>query len=339
MLAALLVPHTPAGAATPFRSSAWLPYWSMSAAANEVANNPSTVRTASMFWYDARSCSSIGGYSGAGDRSVIHRLRSRHIAVVATVTASGLSPSRAVSCFSNAKRRTAHIKRLVQIVRSRAYAGLDLDYENLALTTSPTVAQRVQRAYSTFVTALCTRLRALHKQCIVTVMPRTSDRYPVWRGTLIPGVYDYTALGRAVSRLRVMAYDQHAGGYGPGPIAGMPWVRRIIAYTKTKVAARKVELGTPFYGRDFSQGSSVSLFNDDPINIARQHHVTPQWDSTQREFTFHYRAYGVRHTVWYGGPRGAAARTRLARRSGLGGAAYWAASMGMTGTWKAVRRK
>ena len=51
---------------------------------------------------------------------------------------------------------------------------------------------------------------------MVTVMPRTSDAATVWRGKLIPAVYDYRHLGRVADRVRVMAYDQHAGRCGPG---------------------------------------------------------------------------------------------------------------------------
>ncbi|HEY8300760.1 MAG TPA: glycosyl hydrolase family 18 protein [Jatrophihabitans sp.] len=332
------VPVGPArsGAAPVFRSSAWLPYWRMSEATNEVVQNAGTLRTASMFWYDAKSCSSIQGWSGAGDRTVIARLRARHVAVVATVTASGLTPRAAVACFSDPQSRAAHVARLVRLVRSRPYAGLDLDYEHLALTNDARLAARVQWAFSVFVRQLCRRLRVVHKQCIVTVMPRTSDVTPAWRGKLSPGVYDYAALGSAVTRLRVMAYDQHAGAYGPGPIAGYPWVQSIIRYTAGKVPLGKVELGVPTYGRDFARGSSVALAGDEPIALARSHHAAVHWSATQRECTFRYRSGGVTHTVWFSGPHAVAVRTGLARASGMAGAAYWAAGLDMSGTWAAV---
>ena len=104
------------------------------------------------------------------------------------------------------------------------------------------------------------------------------------------------------------------------------------------MASDKVELGVPLYGRDFSRHGSVSLFGNQATAVARRHHVRPHWNRKQQEWTYHYRSHGVRHTVWFGGPRGAAARTRLARASRLGGAAFWAAGLDMTGTWKAVRK-
>jgi spore germination protein YaaH len=38
-----------------------------------------------------------------------------------------------------------HIKQLVRVVTSRAYRGIDIDYENLALTTDLVLAKKVQR--------------------------------------------------------------------------------------------------------------------------------------------------------------------------------------------------
>jgi len=128
-------------------------------------------------------------------------------------------------------------------VTSRAYRGIDIDYENLALTTNPRLAAKVQRGFTTFIDELCRRMRRLDKVCVVTVMPRTSDELTVWRGKLIPGVYDYTAIAASASRMRVMAYDQHAPNTSPGPIAGFPWVRRVVAYTARSTPLGKVELG------------------------------------------------------------------------------------------------
>jgi len=331
--------HSTASAATPkpFRSSVWLPYWHIDSAVSEVVKNATLFGTASMFWYDATSCSTVTSYPGAGNRAEIAALRRKHVKVVATVTATGLTPSRAIACFANPKLRKAHIRKLVQLARSRAYAGIDIDYENLALTTSPAKAKRVRAAFSLFVRDLCTALRKAHKSCTVTVMPRTDDRLSVWRGKLIPAVYDYAAIGAAATRMRVMAYDQHAGAYGPGPIAGMPWVRKIIAYTKSQVQLSKVELGVPTYGRDFSRGSSVSLFGDDATALARRYGRTVRWDAKQGECTFTYRSRGVKHTVWFDCPRAVAKRTRLAQLRGMAGAAYWAAGLAPSGTWRRLR--
>jgi spore germination protein YaaH len=318
------------------QSSIWLPYW-LPSAVNDVSAHAERFRTASLFWWQAASCSSVRREPGAGSQAAVRRLRANGLQVVATVVGSGLPPRKAIRCFSDPARRTAHVNQLVRLAERGHYAGIDIDYETLAHTTRTNVALRVRAAFSRFVNELCDALRAHGKRCIVTVMPRIDDSTHVWLGKVIPGVYDYGALAVAADRLRVMAYDQHSRRFGPGPIAGYPWVKRVIAYTASKTPLEKVELGIPLYGRDFAHGDSTSLSSDQARAIARTRGIKPRFDRAQREATFRYRANGVRHTVWFSSARAVATRTRLAAASGMAGAAYWAATYELPGTWKAVR--
>ena len=255
VLLALLAPLADASpvaaAAAPTKvSSAWLPYWDLTNAYRAVVANADLIRTASPFWYAAGSCTSVTGRPGAGRTAVIDGLHARAIAVVPTI-ASTIGPSAAISCFGSAAGRRSHVAAVMAVVRSRRYDGIDLNYEQLALTTSPSTARRVRTAYTAFVTDVCAALRHAHKQCVVTVMPRTDDSFAVWRSKLIPAVYDYAALGAAATTLRVMAYDQHAPNTAPGPVGGYPWTAAVARYTRSRVNPGKVELGLPLYGRDW----------------------------------------------------------------------------------------
>lgn len=319
------------------RSSVWLPSWHMTKAYERVARNSDLFDVASPFWYDASTCSALTARRGAGSRTVILGLRAKGLNVVPTITGSGLGPRAALDCFSNARLRAAHIEQIAQVVTSHAYGGIDVDYEHLALTTDPVVAQKVRRAFSVFVEDLCDRMRSVNKMCVITVMPRTSDDLTVWRAKLIPGVYDYRAISASAARMRVMAYDQHAPNTAPGPIAGFPWVRQIVAYTVRKAPPGKVELGVPTYGRDWSGETAVTLSEQQAVSLARAHGLTPTFDPIQRELTFRYRAQGIWHEVWFSNPRAVAVRYWLARRKGMAGAAYWAAGLEQRGTWSAVR--
>ena len=320
-------------------SSVWLPNRNMTAEYKRIASNSDLFDLVSPFWYDATSCSRLTGRPGSGSRPAIRGLVAKGLRVVPTVTATGLAPRAAIRCFSGARRRAAHVEKLAKVVTSRAYRGIDIDYENLALTTSKRLAAKVRRVFTVFIEELCRRMRSLNKACVVTVMPRTSDELTVWRGKLIPGVYNYTAIAASASRMRVMAYDQHAPNTPPGPIAGFPWVRRVVAYTAGNAPLGKVELGVPTYGRDWSGGAAETLIGQQAVTLAHTHGVTPVFDPVQRELSFRYRANGVRHRVWFSSPAAVAARYRLARDTGMAGAAYWAAGLEQRGTWNAVRRR
>lgn len=319
-------------------SSIWLPYWDMDDAVRTVSRNRDLFHTASMFWFDA-SCERITWHPGAGNRDVMRRLRGAGIDVMATVTGTGLGPGEAIDCFANPKRRSRHINRLIGLLKSRSYTGLDLDYEDLALTGRPRQADRVRRAYTAFVRELCPRVQRLGKDCVITVMSRTADQPRMVQGRLLTSVFDYTAISRAASRMRVMTYDQHTRRDGPGPVAGLPWVKKVIAYIKAHTDASKVELGVPLYGRNWGTRSFDTLIGQEAFRLARRHRKTPRYDAKQREYTFAYRARGEGHRVWFSGPRSEAERVRLALDSGLAGAAFWAAGQQQNGSWAAVRNR
>jgi spore germination protein YaaH len=200
------------------------------------------------------------------------------------------------------------------------------------------MALRVQAAYTAFVTELCAALRAERRECAVTVMPRVDDRVTVWRSKLIPAVYDYVALGAAATRLRVMAYDQHAPNTAAGPIAGLPWVASVARYTRERVAPAKVELGVPLYGRDWSRGTAATITATAARRLAARHGARVVFDPVQRAPRFRYTAGGVTHTVWFSDPRSVRERAELASRLGFAGLALWAAGQEEAATWPALRR-
>ena len=327
----------PAEAAVLRRSSVWLPYWSMSASLQRVTSNPDLFHTASPYWYDARSCGSIAGYTGAGSSSVITALRGKGVKVVPMVSASGLTPSLAISCFGNASNRKVHVDRLVALARSRAYDGLDLDYEHLALTTSVDLGRRVRAALSLLVRDVCAALDRVRKTCVITVMPRTSTSWTVWRGKLMPAVYDYAAIGVHADRVRVMAYDQHAGAFGPGPIGGYPWTQSVARFTRATVPPSKVELGTALYGRDFAGGSSTSVVSAKARSLAAAKGATVRFDATQREHTATWTSLGTRHVLWWSSAAAVGHRVDLSRAYGFAGNAFWAAGQEDSATWSTVR--
>jgi hypothetical protein len=70
--------HGSAPAASTHRtSSVWLPYWNMTTAFQRVTQNSDLFDLASPFWYDAATCSTVKGRTGAGSRTVIRGLVAR----------------------------------------------------------------------------------------------------------------------------------------------------------------------------------------------------------------------------------------------------------------------
>jgi spore germination protein YaaH len=292
------------------------------------------VRTASPVWYTIAGDSAIEEDRGAGDRSVIGALRGHGVRVLPTVT-EGEDLGNFDRMLASARRRAAMVHALLAIATSRAYSGLDLDFEEFALDRGHDTALADQAAsrYPAFVAEVCTALHAIGRSCAVTVMPRTTGAHVYWRNKLATWVYDYTALARAADRVQIMAYDEHVPGGAAGPIAPYSWVKRIVAYAGSAMPVAKVELALPAYGYDWSGGEAAAVTSRQAPGLATANGVSPSWDAAQAEDTFHYTAQGHRHTVWYEGARAESERALLAKQAGFAGIDLWAAGGEERATW------
>jgi hypothetical protein len=255
---------------------------------------------------------------------------------VPTITAT-LSPAAAVACLGDPGQRAQHVQQVLEVARTSGYDGVELNYENLALTTDPHVGEQVRGAYSAFAVEVCDALHGAGRTCVHTVMARTDESWSVWRGKLMPAVYDYRAIGATADAVRVMAYDDHAPGTPPGPVAPWPWVQAVAAYSASTIPAGKGELGIPLYGRDWGGGRVATVTAPEAEALAREHGVPVRWDEAQHAPTFTYTSGAALHTVWFDDARAVADRAALARSYGLRGA-YWAAGQEDGVTWSTVEQ-
>lgn len=203
---------------------------------------------------------------------------------------------------------------------ANGYDGIDLDLENIALTTDVQTAKRVRGIFTELCQRISSELCLVNKLLSITVMPRLSDDFDVWRGKLIPAVYDYKALSGQASVFRVMAYDQHAPNTPPGPMAGFPWVKNICDWTRDRV-----ETGIPLYGRDWGGGKVRSVLYDNVVQLRNNYSDSEViYSDTGKEETFTYISpEGDKHTVWYSNNQSVEDRVALIRTYGFRGGAFW----------------
>jgi spore germination protein YaaH len=200
-------------------------------------------------------------------------------------------------------------------------------------------ADRIAAQFPAFIAQACAALHAIHRSCQVTAMPRTTSAQVYWRGELATWVYDYGALARAADRLQVMAYDDHSINFGPvGPVAPLPWVRQVVAYTSSQTPLDRVELGLAAYGYDWSSpGNGTSLPARQAAQLAAQVGAHVRWSPTQGEDSFTYTQRGSRHTVWFENAAADGDRAAIAAADGFAGVAIWAAGDEQPGVWPLLR--
>ena len=162
-----------------------------------------------------------GFISGEAPPLVVETAHEHRIAIMPLVTNRGFSQPLMHTVLDAPESRARAIRYLVYYALRDGYIGFQFDYENIKYLYRDRFTQFFHEAAIEF-----------HKHGLMlsaAVVGKYSDDrssespggYDDWSG-----VYDYPSLGRDADFLSIMAYPQHAGFSGPGPLAGLPWVRR-----------------------------------------------------------------------------------------------------------------
>ncbi len=162
------------------------------------------------------------------------------VAVFGLVGDGGLGAAGVEYFLNDPVRRERHAQALADAAVKDHLAGIDLDYESMKAED--------KENFSLFVEACAEKLHQRHK--ILTIALNAKEREPgEWSGSQSE---DYARIGKAVDRARIMTYDEHEEGGTAGPVADIAWVKRVMDHTLALIPAKKVELGIPMYGYDWS---------------------------------------------------------------------------------------
>jgi spore germination protein len=138
--------------------------------------------------------------------------------------------------------------------------------------------------------------------------------------------YELAAIGKAATRVILMAYDEHGPWENtPGPIGALSWQRTGLAVLTHAVRASKVDLGVAGYGYGWRPHSNVHLSDAGARALAASKGVSPVWGQAAGEWTARLPDGSV---LWWSDARSYAVRAALAKSLGLHGLAVW--SLGLS---------
>ena len=280
----------PVGTQPPRRMvTGWLPYWNMSAAMSSVTANAKVFTDVSPFWFSASGTApSIhinSQTSGIDVPGVVRKLHSLGLQVIPTVT-DGTHWMQMSTQMSGSYNRGLLVSRLVSVVTSNNFDGIDLDWEQFAFNDGSSTWSTTRPRWIAFVHDLAGALHSRGKVLSVTApagLQTQKDSTGYW-------VYAWSAIGPDVDRLRVMAYDYSVDS--AGPIAPMYWVDPVVAHAVTQVDPAKIQIGVPSYGRDWLTSLSGTCPNQAPAGATSTQSAALfdklDWASRRHEFDARY---------------------------------------------------
>lgn len=307
--------------------AAWLPPLFEGGARASFEANKDVLDEVSPFWY---SVDANGRLYGTRNDEFVRIAHENNILVIPTIHNIG-DFSAVIHILNDPQLRAAHVQHILDEVLARNYDGIDIDYEALDVS--------MRESFSAFIIDLAETLHAHNKMLTVAVHAKDSD----YGG--LGGYQDWAVIGQYADRVRIMTYDYHWRGGGPGPVAPLYWVQSVAEYARSVVDPAKVVIGVPFYGYDWPpQGSARALPWGDIEDLINEQGITV--DLRQRDdrgrvdesYFFYESELGTRE-VWFMTAASLESKLDLVKEMDLAGIAIWQLGYEKPEYWEVIRRE
>lgn len=288
---------------------------------------------------------SLGVVWGSVDPRIVAAARAKGVKVVPLVVNPGFDQPTIHRVLVSPELRARAARNLAALCRAERYDGIQFDFENVSVSD--------RDLFTAFYRETAEALHAVGCTISAAVVPRTGDypgptSYHVWMYENWRGAYDYRALAEAGDFLSLMTYDQHTRRTPPGPVAGLPWMERVIRYVLDQgVPPEKLSVGIPSYsdrwfpaydpqGGARVSGSGISYAQ--AVGLLAQSGATPVWDDRQKVAHAVWENDGINEYLYLEDARSFAAKLALVPKYRLRGYSVWVLGMEDPRVWEAVRR-
>jgi spore germination protein YaaH len=256
----------PAGAfAAALKYAVWVPYWKKTAGVAETKANLKKLAEISPFSYTVNRRGELADTAKLSVEpwpDLFAAAKTQGVKVLPAVLWNDSAAIDAV--LSASSSRAAHSKKILALIETGGFDGIDIDYENKFASTSP--------YFTIFLRDLGKDLHAKGKVLSCTIEARTP---PASRYLVVPKkleyANDYKALNKYCDQVRLMTYDQGAidiklnmarrlGGYYY-PIADPTWVRKVLDLAVKDISPKKIMLGVATYGYELEVTDKRKFFD------------------------------------------------------------------------------
>jgi len=359
-MASQLIPTANAEPAPRKILTGWIPYYGMSTSLPTAVANSDLINEVMPFWYTLK----LNGKTKSpyildlytpGNPSVaidipLATMRSSGFKIIPTIT-DGTDKLVLAKLLAKSSDRASVIKPIIELVMSKNFDGIDLDFEGFAFVDGIASWPTTKPNWVLFVKELSAALHANGKILSITA-PVHFALTEKQKGYT---VYAWAEIAQFIDRLRIMTYDYSTTK--PGPIGPITWVEKTIMYAVSVMPATKVYIGLAGYGRDWvtkvdgicpdnvskvvsTTAKAATFVMRNAATLAATYGVNPIYNETFQEATFTYqKTYNGNNAsgqatsciatriAWYQNPASYLARAQLVAKYRLGGLAEW--TMGM----------
>jgi cellulose synthase/poly-beta-1,6-N-acetylglucosamine synthase-like glycosyltransferase/peptidoglycan/xylan/chitin deacetylase (PgdA/CDA1 family)/spore germination protein YaaH len=199
--------------------------------------------------------------------------------------------------------REKFINQLISQVKSKGYAGIDIDFENLSPGD--------KNLYSSFVQDLSKAFHSNNLQVMIDLPPGSDS-------------FDYPLLCKSADKIIIMMYDEHYKTSEAGPVASYSWFENELK--SVDIPSDKLVVALANFGYDWvanSKEPAQELTYSDVISLAEEGGININWDQTTGNPYMRYSDSAGQHVVWFLDGSTAYNEMNLALRTSTHNIALW----------------
>ncbi len=275
-----------------------------------------------------------GGLTPLRDETIITVGKNNRVAPLLSVTnlsEKNFDTELIRNFLNNEKAQNNLINNMIDMMRKKGYYGTIIDFER--------IPPEDRTKYNRFLEKLVARLHPLGYVVGTALAPKTYDvKAGAWHGA-----HDYSAHGRIVDFVIIMTYEWGWSGGPPMAVAPINEVRKVINYAVTVIPPKKIMMGMPLYGYDWTlpytpRGEfAESVGNREAVDRARRYGVAIRYDEKAQSPYYNYIDEERRqHIVWFEDARSVEAKYKLVSEYGLRGVSYWVLAKPFPENWQVL---
>jgi spore germination protein len=282
----------------------------------------------SPFSYQVRADGSLAPIDDAAMLAEARRHRIAPLLAITNFAGGTFDTQLADTILTSEALQDTLIGNITSVLKAKGYYGVNVDFERI----SPANRQN----YNNFLRRLVAALHPLGYVVSTALAPKTSDiQTGAWYGA-----HDYAAHGEIVDFVIIMTYEWGWSGGPPYAVAPVDLVEDVIQYAVSVIPSRKILMGMPLYGYDwtlpFVQGGRWArrISPQEAIQLAAERGFAIRFNAQTASPTFRYRdANGTEHEVWFEDARSVHAKLLLVNKYDLRGVSYWVLGEAFPQNW------
>lgn len=211
------------------------------------------------------------------------------------------------------------------------FAGWQFDFENL---------NHLDRdMFVDFVEKTSKELKKHDLEFSVAVVPRSKPYDPNSTNQDWSSGYDFKEIAKYVDYISLMSYDDP---YSVGPVASLPFTKKILDYMMTEIPAEKISLGIPLYCWKWDNGVNVKVGSLTHKLASKEYqkgkNKSKGYDETLGAEWLKYTYKGSEYTIWCENEKSIQTKLDIIENNKLRGFSAWAIGQEPTWLWKVIKQ-